>query len=142
MASCLRDLIQHHISLDEWHDGDVVMTNDPYSGGQHLPDVQTFAPVFVDGERVGIVGILVHHPDVGGGAPGRPFPQATEVFQEGIRIPPVRVVRRGEVNDDQKCSCETRGRPIASEATLTRSRGPARGCQYAGRYCKEFTPFG
>lgn len=100
MASCLQDLIQHHIPLDEWHDGDVVMTNDPYSGGQHLPDVQTFAPVFVNGERVGIVGILVHHLDVGGGAPGSYYPQATEVFQEGIRIPPVRVVRRGEVNDD------------------------------------------
>ena len=75
------------------------MTNDPYSGGQHLPDVQTFAPVFVNGERVGIVGILVHHLDVGGGAPGL-LPTGHGVFQEGIRIPPVRVVRRGEVNDD------------------------------------------
>lgn len=100
MASCLRDLIDHHLPLEDWHDGDVVMTNDPYSGGQHLPDVQTFAPVFVDGRRVAIAGILVHHLDVGGGAPGSYDPNATEIFHEGIRIPPVKVVRDGETNED------------------------------------------
>ena len=100
MASCLRDLIENHIPLAEWHDGDVVMTNDPYSGGQHLPDVQTFTPVFVDGVRVGIAGILVHHLDVGGGAPGSYDANATEVFQEGICFPPVKVVRAGDVNED------------------------------------------
>jgi N-methylhydantoinase B len=100
MASCLTDLINDHIPLNTWREGDVIMTNDPYSGGQHLPDVQTFAPVFVDGERVAIAGILVHHLDVGGGAPGSYDPNATEIFQEGIRIPPVRVVNAGVTNED------------------------------------------
>jgi N-methylhydantoinase B len=100
MASCLRDLVEKHIPLEEWRPGDVIMTNDPYSGGQHLPDVQTFAPVFVDGRRVAIAGILVHHLDVGGGAPGSYDPNATEIFHEGIQIPPVRVVNAGVTNDD------------------------------------------
>ena len=100
MASCLRTLIDEHIPLEEWEDGDVILTNDPYSGGQHLPDVQTFTPVFHDGERVGIAGILVHHLDVGGGAPGSYDANATEVFQEGICFPPVKVTRRGELNED------------------------------------------
>ncbi|MEM7404509.1 MAG: hydantoinase B/oxoprolinase family protein [Pseudomonadota bacterium] len=100
MASCLRDLVDEHLPLAEWDDGDIVMTNDPYSGGQHLPDVLTFMPVFVDGERVAIAGILVHHQDVGGGAPGSYDAGATEVFQEGICFPPVKVVRRGLRNED------------------------------------------
>lgn len=100
MASCLRDLIDHHVPLAEWANGDVILTNDPYSGGQHLPDLQTFSPVFQDGRRVAIVGILVHHLDVGGGAPGSYDANATEIFQEGICFPPVRIVKRGELNED------------------------------------------
>jgi N-methylhydantoinase B len=100
MASCLRDLVEKHVPLEEWADGDVIMTNDPYSGGQHLPDVQTFTPVFCNGVRVAIAGILVHHLDVGGGAPGSYDAGATEIFQEGICFPPVRVVRAGVVNED------------------------------------------
>jgi N-methylhydantoinase B len=100
MASCLRDLIDHHVPLAQWADGDVILTNDPYSGGQHLPDLQTFSPVFQQGRRVAIVGILVHHLDVGGGAPGSYDANATEIFQEGICFPPVRIIKRGELNED------------------------------------------
>ena len=100
MAACLRDLVEQHIPLDEWREGDVIMTNDPYSGGQHLPDVQTFTPVFCNGQRVAIAGILVHHLDVGGGAPGSYDAGATEIFQEGICFPPVRVVNAGVPNED------------------------------------------
>ncbi len=100
MASCLRTLIESYVPLEAWEDGDVILTNDPYSGGQHLPDVQTFTPVFHNGVRVGIAGILVHHLDVGGGAPGSYDANATEVFQEGICFPPVKIARRGEVNED------------------------------------------
>jgi len=100
MASCLRDIVAGPIPLGEWRDGDVILTNDPYSGGQHLSDWLAFTPVHDgDGVRVAIAGILVHHLDVGGGAPGSYDPQATEIYQEGIRIPPVRVVSAGARNE-------------------------------------------
>ena len=65
--------------------------NDPYWGGQHLPDIQTFMPVFADGELVAIVGTLGHHLDVGGMRPGSYAGDATEIYQEGLRIPPIKV---------------------------------------------------
>lgn len=98
MASCLRDIVEHHISIDEFGPGDIIVTNDPYSGGQHLSDVQTFMPVFDGDTRIAVVGILVHHLDVGGGAPGSFDPLATEIYQEGFRIPPVHLARDGERN--------------------------------------------
>ena len=99
MAACLEDLINHHIPIEEWYDGDVIITNDPYSGGQHLPDIQTFRPVFHEGRRIAIVGILVHHLDVGGGAPGSYYAEATEIYQEGLCIPPLKIVQGGERNE-------------------------------------------
>lgn len=99
MSDCLRHILEHAIPLERWEDGDVVVTNDPYSGGQHLPDIQTFRPVFVDGQRVAIVGTLCHHVDVGGGAAGSYYAGATEIFQEGIRIPPLFLARKGVLND-------------------------------------------
>ena len=98
MASCLEDLIRHHLPLAEWHEGDVVVTNDPYSGGQHLPDILTFKPVFLNQQRIAIVGVLVHHQDVGGGAAGSYYASATEIFQEGFRIPPLKIVEAGKRN--------------------------------------------
>ena len=98
MSDCLRTILDRFIPLGDWQDGDVIVTNDPYCGGQHLPDIQTFRPVFVDGERVAIVGTLCHHVDVGGGAAGSYYAGATEVFHEGIRIPPLRLVDRGVLN--------------------------------------------
>ena len=99
MAACLEDLINHHIPIEEWYDGDVIITNDPYSGGQHLPDIQTFRPVFHEGRRIAIAGILVHHLDVGGGAPGSYYAEATEIYQEGLCIPPLKIVQGGERNE-------------------------------------------
>jgi N-methylhydantoinase B len=98
MSDCLRTILDRFIPLEAWQDGDVIVTNDPYSGGQHLSDIQTFRPVFVDGRRVAIVGTLCHHVDVGGGAAGSYFAGATEIFQEGIRIPPLRLVEKGTLN--------------------------------------------
>lgn len=100
MPTCLTQVLRDYLPLEAWNDGDVVMTNDPYCGGQHLSDVLTFRPVFFDGERIAIAGILVHHLDVGGGAPGSYYANATEIFQEGVRIPPVHVVRAGVRNED------------------------------------------
>jgi N-methylhydantoinase A len=81
-----------------WDDGDIVITNDPYCGGQHIPDILAFRPVFVDGVRIAIVGTLCHHLDMGGISAGSYGATATEVFQEGLRIPPMKLVRRGVLN--------------------------------------------
>jgi N-methylhydantoinase B len=78
----------------------VIVTNDPYSGGQHLPDFIAFKPVFADGQRIAITCVLIHHVDVGGGAAGGYNARAVEIFQEGVRVPPVRIVRRGEMQTD------------------------------------------
>mgnify|MGYP001038249402 CR=1 FL=1 len=99
MGSCLASILAGYIPLVDWHEGDVILTNDPYSGGQHLPDLQAFAPVFLDGQRIAIAGILVHHLDVGGGAPGSYHAGATEIYQEGLRIPPLKLVEGGKRND-------------------------------------------
>jgi N-methylhydantoinase B len=100
MELCLREIIARHVPLDAWRDGDVIVTNDPYAGGQHLPDFIAFKPVFAHGRRVAIACALIHHVDVGGGAAGGYNARAVEVFQEGLRIPPVRIVRAGEMQDD------------------------------------------
>lgn len=95
MGYCLRTLVERFIPLDRWQDGDIVITNDPYCGGQHLPDIAAFRPVFHEGRRVAIVGTLCHHLDVGGMSPGSYSANATEVYQEGLRIPPLKLFKRG-----------------------------------------------
>ena len=82
--------------------GDMIVLNDPYRGGTHLPDITLVAPVFSDdGENrpVFFVANRAHHADVGGMTPGS-MPIATSVIQEGIRIPPVKLVRGGELDTD------------------------------------------
>lgn len=99
MSYCLRTIIEQFIPAEAWEDGDVVITNDPYCGGQHLPDIVAFRPVFHDGRPVAIVGTLCHHLDVGGMSPGSYAAAATEIYQEGLRIPPVKLFQRGQRND-------------------------------------------
>ena len=79
-------------------DGDIVVLNDPYAGGSHLPDITMVSPVY-EGERLlGYVASRAHHADVGGIAPGS-MPLAREIYQEGLIIPPVLLQRRGEPNE-------------------------------------------
>ena len=78
--------------------GDVVILNDPYQGGTHLPDVTMVSPVFVDGARRFFVASRAHHADVGGMAPGS-LPLSTELYQEGIILPPVHLVEGGKRNE-------------------------------------------
>ena len=68
-------------------EGDFYINNDPYHGGQHIPDVFLFSPIFVDGTLVGFSATVAHHLDLGGGAPGL-NPEATDIHQEGIVFPP------------------------------------------------------
>jgi N-methylhydantoinase B len=100
MELCLQEIVARHIPLDSWREGDVIVTNDPYSGGQHLPDFIAFKPVFVEGRRVAVTCVLIHHVDVGGGAAGGYNARAVEIFQEGLCVPPVRIVRAGELQED------------------------------------------
>ena len=100
MGAGLLSIVRDFLPLDRWEDGDVVITNDPYCGGQHIPDILAFRAVYVDGARVAIVGTLCHHLDMGGIAAGSYGATATEVFQEGLRIPPMKLFRRGVANDE------------------------------------------
>jgi N-methylhydantoinase B len=81
-------------------DGDVYVMNDPYDGGTHLPDVIVCAPVFHDGRLVAVNAALSHHQDVGGMVLSSMPAHATEVFQEGLVIPCVRLYDGGVLNDD------------------------------------------
>jgi N-methylhydantoinase B len=83
---------------DEMRPGDVFILNDPYRGGTHLPDLTLITPVFVDDEIVMFAGNRAHHSDVGGSVPGS-FPLSSEIYEEGIRIPPARLVEAGKRND-------------------------------------------
>ena len=85
---------------DDIGPGDVLMANDPYWGGNHLPDVTLARPVFRDGVlRLWVVN-RAHHGDIGGLSAGGYSTGATEIFHEGLRIPPIRIVADGRVHDD------------------------------------------
>jgi len=82
------------------HDGDLFVLNDPYFGGSHLPDITIIRPVFHDG-RLLFYGVnRSHHSDVGGGTHGGYNPKANEIFQEGLRIPPVKLYDKGVARYD------------------------------------------
>lgn len=87
-----------HVDLQR---GDTAMLNDPFRGGTHLPDITLVSPVFLPGadKPSFYVANRAHHSDIGGISPGS-MPLATEVFQEGLIIPPVKIVRGGEVVQD------------------------------------------
>ena len=80
--------LEHH-PLDTLCEGDFLINNDPYSGGQHLPDIFLFTPVFLEKELIGVTATVVHHIDLGGGAPGL-NPNAGDVHEEGITFPPTK----------------------------------------------------
>lgn len=84
--------------FDDIADGDVFIINDPYLAAEHQNDVQFCAPFFHDGRLVAWIGCMAHQVDLGGMDAGSWCPTATDVYQEGLRIPPGRIVRRGEVN--------------------------------------------
>src|SRR6185503_10507442 len=79
--------------------GDVLITNDPFPSGVHLNDVSLISPVFHGGELLGYVANLAHHVDGGGGAPAS-IGAFREVFQEGVIVPPVKLVEGGQIVDD------------------------------------------
>ena len=84
--------------LDTMEDGDIFIMNDPYLGGTHLPDIALIMPIFEGEVPIAFSAAMTHHQDVGGMTPGSVPTNATEIFQEGIRIPPLKYYSRGEVN--------------------------------------------
>lgn len=82
--------------IDDFEEGDVIISNDPYSGGQHLLDMQFFSPVFFDGKLIAFVANIAHQLDMGGAVPGGVAGGLTEIFQEGLRVPFVKLYRKGK----------------------------------------------
>lgn len=79
--------------------GDVFALNDPFNGGMHLPDIFIFQPIFFEGQLVAFGGSISHHTDVGGRVAGSNAPDSTEIYQEGVRIPPMRIFDAGQRNE-------------------------------------------
>ena len=92
------------LGLDQFQgtleDGDMLLLNDPYISGTHLPDLTLISPVFHKGSIIGYTANKAHHTDVGGKAPGSLAADASELYQEGLIIPPVKLLKRGELVPD------------------------------------------
>jgi N-methylhydantoinase B len=79
--------------------GDAVIMNDPYSGGMHLPDIFMFYPIFDGPDILAWSVVICHHTDVGGRVPGSNAADSTEIYQEGLRIPPLKLFRAGVIDE-------------------------------------------
>ena len=88
------------LGLDAFDEGDVVIHNDPYRGSGHVPEHMLLKPVFWEGELVAFVANVAHMSEVGAKTPGGLSGDATEIYQEGLLLPPVKIKRRGEDVDD------------------------------------------
>ncbi|MBQ0795569.1 hydantoinase B/oxoprolinase family protein [Zhongshania sp.] len=96
MAYAMADIV----SACEWHAGDMVVVNDPFLGGTHLPDVTVIAPFFDErGELLAFIVNRAHHADIGASTPGS-MPLSQHLDEEGVVIPPTRLVRNGELDRD------------------------------------------
>lgn len=93
VKSCLRE-----IPVSEIEQGDIILHNDPYRGGLHTPEHTFFKPIFVEQELMGFAVAIGHIQEVGGMVPGGFCGEATEIFHEGIRVPPVKIKKRGRDN--------------------------------------------
>ena len=84
---------------DDIAEGDILINNDPYDGGMHLPDIFIFKPLFAEGRIIAYAATICHHTDVGGRVPGSNASDSTEIYAEGLRIPPLKLYERGKPND-------------------------------------------
>ena len=98
MALAVREgLAKYRGALD---DGDMLLFNDPYISGTHLPDLTIIAPAYFKGELVGYAANKAHHTDIGGKAPGSIASDSLELFQEGLIIPPIKFVKKGSIDPE------------------------------------------
>ena len=119
------------IPIDQIEEGDVIVHNDPYRGGLHVPEHTLFKPVFADGKLLAFVVAIGHIAEVGGMVPGGFAGEATEIFHEGVRVPPVKIMKRGQ---RRRCCVEADARERAHAAIQLRRlarhdrcAGPRRG---------------
>ncbi len=125
-------------------EGDVYITNDPYTGGgTHLPDIYVFKPIFFDSVLLGFAAAIGHQTDIGGRVAGGNACDNTEIFQEGLRLPPVRLFSKGVINQDLmailclnvRLPDKVSGDVMATVAACTRGERAVLGL--AGRYGAE-----
>lgn len=141
----LRTVLDHYFPLDTWKPGDVVITNDPYAGGEslsshHTNDIIAFHPVFHDEKLAGFTALNVHHMDIGAmwmGTRG----WGVEIWQEGLRIPPLKLIREGKRDESLMALILNNSRvPRILENDLM---GEAAGIQTgAEEFCKLFATYG
>jgi N-methylhydantoinase B len=98
IPTAMDSLLAHY--GDRLRPGDVYAMNDPFDGGMHLQDIFVFKPVFHDGEHIGFACATAHHGDIGGRLPGSSACDNTEIFQEGIRLPWLRLYAEGAPVED------------------------------------------
>jgi N-methylhydantoinase B/oxoprolinase/acetone carboxylase alpha subunit len=126
-------------------EGDIFAMNDPYLGGTHLPDIALVMPIFADGRVIAFSATMTHHQDMGGLAPGSVPTNATEIYQEGLRIPLVKLRDAGEINRTLIAMIRQNVRiPDVVEGDLNAqiaacSVGARRVVELAGRYGAEDT---
>lgn len=94
MQSVVKEVLKAY-PVEELSQGDALIINDPFISGSHLPDICIFMPVFYKGEITAIMANLAHHVDVGGKTPGSTPTNAASIFEEGLRIPPVKIMKQG-----------------------------------------------
>ena len=100
LLGMVRNITERH-PLASLRPGDAFLTNDPYvGGGSHLPDLTLMNPVFVEGQVVAFVANLAHHSDIGGKVAGSESADCTSIFQEGLRVPPVKLLDEGKLMQD------------------------------------------
>jgi len=91
--------VRSAIQYTDFEEGDMVVLNDPYRGGSHLPDITLIAPIFIENELTFFVANRAHHSDIGGSSSGS-MPLSTSIYQEGLIIPPVKLVRKGKIVEE------------------------------------------
>ena len=100
LLGLVQNITRRH-GLDGFRPGDAFLTNDPYvGGGSHLPDLTLASPVFVEGRLAAFVANIAHHSDIGGKVAGSESADCTSIFQEGLRIPPVKLLDQGRLCTD------------------------------------------
>lgn len=98
LIPCVSTIIDRY-PVPSMIDGDIFIMNDPYAGGTHLPDIALVMPIFSEGRAIALSATMTHHQDVGGMTPGSVPTNATEIYQEGVRIPPLKFRDGGVIND-------------------------------------------
>lgn len=91
--------MQSIVTQLDWHEGDMVIVNDPFLGGTHLPDITLIAPVYFQGKLLAYIANRAHHADIGADSPGS-MPLSKSLEEEGLIIPPTHLIEQGKMNDD------------------------------------------